>query len=100
MNLNKLHDKLIAAAKNNLPSEHVPYAFEKRIMNRLGSVTPQNHWALWAGPLWRGAVSCIAITVLCGVWAIASSHKADSQESFAQSFESAVYAPASGDDAK
>jgi hypothetical protein len=93
MNLNKLHDKLIAVAKRNPPSDHVPYAFEKRIMSRLAAAPPLNHWALWSGPLWRGAVSCIAITVLCGVWSIASNKRADSQESFNQTFESAVFAP-------
>jgi hypothetical protein len=95
MNLDKLQDKLVAVARQNPPGEQVPYAFEKRIMSRLASVTPHNAWALWAGPLWRAALSCVAITAVCGVWAITTSRQADSQESFSQAFEAAVYAPPS-----
>lgn len=64
-------------------------------MSRLDSVTPHNAWALWAGPLWRAALSCVAITAVCGVWAITTSRQVDSQESFSQAFEAAVYAPPS-----
>ena len=95
MNLNELHDKLIAVARKNSPSDHVPYAFEKRIMSRLTAMTPPNPWALWGGPLWRAAVSCVAITVLCGLWSFAASRQAESPESFSQAFEAAVVAPPS-----
>ena len=95
MNLDKLHDKLIAAAKSNPPGDHVPYAFEKRIMNRLAAVAAPNPWALWGGPLWRAAVSCVAITVACGAWAFASHRQSESQESFSQAFEAAAFAPPS-----
>jgi len=95
MNLSELHDKLMAVAKKNPPSDHVPYAFEKRIMSRLASVPAPNPWALWGGPLWRAAVSCVAITVLCGVWSFASNRASDSPESFSQAFESAVFDPPS-----
>ena len=93
MNLNELHAKLIAVAKKNPPSDHVPYAFEKRIMSRLASVSPPNFWALWGGPLWRAAVSCLAITLLCGLWSLAASRQADSPESLSQAFEAAVVSP-------
>ena len=99
MNLNQLQDKLMAVAKKNPPGEHVPYAFEKRIMNRLAGVAPLNHWALWGGPLWRAAVSCVAIAVLCGVWSIASTRQSGSPESFSQAFEAAVYSPPAAEDA-
>jgi hypothetical protein len=96
MNLSKLHDKLIAVAKKNPPGDHVPYAFEKRIMSRLAAGAPPSPWALWGGPLWRGAVSCVAITVLCGVWTLAvNRHAEPTQESFAQSLDAAVFAPIS-----
>jgi len=95
MNLNELHDKLIAVARKNPPGDHVPYAFEKRIMSRLAAIAPPNPWALWGGPLWRAAVSCVAITVLCGVWSFASNRQGDSPESFSQAFEAAVFAPPS-----
>jgi hypothetical protein len=95
MKLNELHEKLIAVAKKNPPGDHVPYAFEKRIMSRLAAVAPPNPWALWGGPLWRAAVSCVAITVLCGLWSIAAQRRADAAESFSQSFEAAVFDPPS-----
>ena len=95
MNLNELHDRLIGVAKKNPPSDHVPYAFEKRIMSRLAQAKPISAWALWGGPLWRAAVPCVAITVLCGLWSLASHRQAASSESFSQAFEAAVFAPPS-----
>ena len=93
MNLNELHDKLIAVAKKNPPGDQVPYAFEKRIMHGLGSAAAPNTWALWGGPLWKAAASCVAITILCGVWSMTEKRTAEPQESFSQAFESAVLAP-------
>jgi hypothetical protein len=95
MNLNQLHERLIAVARENPPGGHVPHAFEKRIMSQLAAVAPPNPWALWGGPLWRAAVSCVAITVLCGLWSLAANRQADSAESFSQAFEAAVVAPPS-----
>lgn len=95
MKLNDMQSKLMAVARKNPPSNRVPYAFEKRIMSRVTAVTPLNTWALWAGPLWRAAVSCVAITILCGVWSFASHRQTESQESFSQAFEAAVVTPPS-----
>jgi hypothetical protein len=91
MNVNQLEKKLIAAAKKIRPSDQVPHAFQKRIMARIGRATPLNAWALWARPLWSAAVSCVAITVLCGVWSLAARPPADNSESFSQDFERAVF---------
>ncbi len=94
MNVNELHAKLIAAARKNPPGEQVPYAFEKRIMSRLDARPAPNVWALWGGPLWRAALSCVAITVLCGLWSFAGHRATDEgSNSFSQDFEAAVFAP-------
>ena len=95
MKLNQLHDKLVAVAKKNPPSDHVPYAFEKRIMSRLAAVTPPNLWAMWSAPLWRAALSWVAITILCGVCSMAFQRPTDAQETFSQAFEAAVLTPPS-----
>jgi anti-sigma-K factor RskA len=70
MNLVELQKKLIAAARANAPGDHVPYAFEKRVMALLASrVAPQNmDW--WVRGFWRAAVSCVAVALLCGAWAV------------------------------
>jgi hypothetical protein len=34
----------------------------------------------------------VAITLLCGLWSVASAPKGDSSDSFAQAFERAVFA--------
>ncbi|HZM04152.1 MAG TPA: hypothetical protein VFC44_14160 [Candidatus Saccharimonadales bacterium] len=94
MNLNELHAKLVKVARKNPPTDRVPYAFEKRIMSRLASPAPANDWALWGRPLWRAAVSCVAITILCGVWSMATARPVESTtESFSQDLEAAVFAP-------
>ena len=95
MNEKELRAKLIAAARNNPPGAHVPYAFEKRIMKRVAARPAPDVWALWGGPLWRGAISCVAITVLCGVWSFAADRRAENAGNFSQDFEAAVFAPLS-----
>jgi len=92
MNASDLQTKLIQAARQEPLQDHVPYAFEKRIMARLAGMVPLNPWALWGRTLWRAAISCVAITLLCGVWSIASAPKGDNSDSFAQAFERAVFA--------
>jgi len=92
MNLSVLQTKLIEAARKEPPQDHVPYAFEKRILARLAGLSPLNSWALWGRPLWRAALSCVAITLLCGIWSAASAPKRDNSDSFAQAFERAVFA--------
>jgi hypothetical protein len=94
MNLNELHDKLIAAARKNPPAAHVPYAFEKRIMSRVAASLAPSVWSLWGRPLWHAALSCVAITVLCGLWTFAAPRGPEtSTGSFSQDFEAAVFAP-------
>ncbi len=55
MKLSELHNKLIAAARNNPPDDRVPYAFEKRITALLAARPVTDRWALWSRALWRGA---------------------------------------------
>ena len=94
MNVNELHAKLMAAARQSRPSDHVPYAFEKRVMSHLAARPAPNIWGLWGRPLWQAALSCVAITVVCGLWAYGHPRK-DSADNFSQDFEAAVFAPVS-----
>jgi hypothetical protein len=93
MNVNELHDKLIAAARKSRPGEQVPYAFEKRILSRLAGNPAPNLWALWGRPLWQAALSCVAITLLCGLWAYTNPAGVDSPDNFSLDFAAAVFAP-------
>ena len=80
MNLDDLQNKLLAAARNHPPADAVPYAFEKRIMARLGPAPAADGWTLWARALWRAAVPCVAMTLLLAVWTAAApvtNHDAD-----------------------
>jgi len=93
MNIPELHAKLIAAARKHPPGEHIPFAFEKRILSHLSAVPAPNLWALWCRPLWHAAISCVAITVLCGLWAFHSRPSTNEAGNFSQDFEAAVFAP-------
>ena len=95
MNEKKLHGKLIAAARRHPPSDAVPYAFEKRIVSLLSARPAPNVWGLWCRPLWQAALSCVAITVLCGLWAYGNRPKTEAADNFSQDFEAAVFAPMS-----
>jgi hypothetical protein len=69
MNINLLHEKLIRAAQSEQYSDHVPYAFEQRIMARIKSEPVLDVLTLWARALWRAAIPCVAVALLFSVWA-------------------------------
>jgi|GraSoiStandDraft_5_1057265.scaffolds.fasta_scaffold512213_2 hypothetical protein len=69
LSLTELNRKLIAAARSNVPSDHVPYAFEKRILARLHQPVKLDDWALWSRALWRAAAPCVAVMLLFSAWA-------------------------------
>ena len=49
--------------------DHVPYAFEKRIMAHI-EAAPQaaiNLWQQWSQALWRAVVPCLAVMILVAV---------------------------------
>jgi hypothetical protein len=93
MNITGLQTKLLAAARANTPGDHVPYAFEKRIMALLAarsSVT--DPLALWVRGLWRAAVSCAAIALLLGGWAFFHPAAATAAGDLSQNFENTLLA--------
>ena len=93
MNLDQLQRKLLAAARMSVPSDRVPYAFEKRVMARLVGRTAADLSAIWARALWRAAVSCIALTILLSAWSWLSPASPPAPD-LSQVFESTVLAAA------
>jgi hypothetical protein len=73
MNLVELQKKLIAAARADVPADHVPYAFEKRVTALLASRVAPQALDAWVTGLWRAAVSCIGVAMVCGALALYSS---------------------------
>lgn len=92
MDLTKLQQKLLAVARRHVPGDQAPYAFEKRIMARIASTRPMDALALWSGALWRSALSCLAVTLLMGVWLVGSIQTSDLAENFSEDFEHTVFA--------
>ena len=96
MNLAELQKKMIAAARANVPGDHVPYAFEKRVTALLASrVAPQTLDG-WVRGLWRAAVSCVAVALLCGAWSLCTPAvtpaNATSSTDLSQDFENTLLA--------
>jgi hypothetical protein len=92
MNLDQLQQKLIAAARENPPSDRVPYAFEKRIVARLASRPLPDRWAQWAAALWRAAAACVLVTLLCSAWSLYSSKPSAPTADLSQQFENTLIA--------
>ena len=93
MNLAELQKRLIAAARANPPGDHVPYAFEKRVTALLASRVAAENLNLWVHGLWRAAVSCVAVTLLFGAWAVFNpAAPAASSDDLAQNFETTLLA--------
>jgi hypothetical protein len=93
MKLDQLQNKLLAAARLDAPSDHVPYAFEQRIMARLATHTVADDWALWAAALWRAAAPCVAVVLLLGVWTFIETRSGADSTTLAAALEDAVLAP-------
>ena len=99
MNLVNLQEKLIAAARKDVPDDHVPHAFEKRITALLTSRVVPDNLALWVRGLWRAAVSCAAISMLLGAWALFNPAAAPTaSDDLSQSFESTLLASVDSSD--
>jgi anti-sigma-K factor RskA len=88
-----LQKKLIAAARANPPGDHVPYAFEKRMMSLIAARGATDQLVFWVRGFWRAAASCVAIALLLGAWAFfnpaASNNKTDD---LSQNFENTLLA--------
>jgi hypothetical protein len=92
MNLAELQKKLVAAARTEVLDDRVPYAFEKRVTALIASrVAPQN-LDLWVRGLWRAAISCVAVALLCGAWTLFTPSTSASTDDLSQSFESTLLA--------
>jgi len=92
MNLLELQRKLIAAARANVPGDRVPFAFEKRVSALLASrVAPQN-LDLWVHGLWRAAVSCVVVALICGAWAVFTPTITAGSTDLSQDFENTLLA--------
>ena len=93
MNLADLQKKLIAAARTDVPGDQVPYAFEKRVTALLADRVAPDNLALWVRGLWRAAVSCVAVTLLCVAWAVFNPAAGPAaSDDLAQNFESTLLA--------
>lgn len=99
MNLDQLHHKLIDAARTNAPKDHVPYAFEKRIMARLGAApSPRiDEWAQWIRALWSGAAVCVAVAIVMGIWSYLPDGELDLASNFSQDIEQTILPAADAD---
>ena len=92
MNIAELHKKLLAAARANPPGDCVPYAFEKRITALLAARAAADPLALWGRGLWRAAVSCVAIALLLGAWALYHPVASTRADDLSQNFENTLLA--------
>lgn len=93
MNLDKLQQQLLAAARANPPSDRVPHAFEKRIAALLRDRPALDHWAIWARGLWRAAAPCVAIMFLLTIWsALAPGNRSTSTDDLSQELDNTVLA--------
>jgi len=99
MNLEKLQQTLMSVARaryrTQVPDERVPVAFEKRIMARLAARLAArlvaDYWAQWSQGLWRTAVPCAALAVVCGAWVLLQSDTPPPSD-LSQDFENTLLA--------
>jgi hypothetical protein len=92
MEIKKLQEALITAARANPPTDTVPYAFEKRITARLRALAPEDPLGQWSHALWRAAVACLGIMLLLGAWSFTEDLGRSSDPDLSLQLEHAVLA--------
>jgi hypothetical protein len=92
MKIAELQQRLIAAARKQTPDDRVPYAFEKRIMALVAERVAVSGRLLWMRGLWRAAVSCVALAVVCGAVSFFTPAAADNSNDLSQDFENTLLA--------
>ena len=92
MKLDALQKKLTAAARRSPPDDRVPYAFEKRIMALIAERAVATRRIFWARGLWRAAVSCVALAVVCGTVSLFAPDVADTGNDLSQELENTLLA--------
>ncbi len=98
MNLAELQKKLTAAGRRQKPDDRVPYAFEKRIMALIAERAAVSGRVLWARGLWRAAVSCVVVALVCGTVALFTPDARDGGNDLSQDFENTLLASVDQDD--
>jgi len=92
MNVEELKKKLIAAARVHPPDDRVPYAFEQRVTALLAGRGEANRWVFLTRGLWRAAISCVAVAVICGAVAFFTPATRDTGNDLSQDFENTLLA--------
>ena len=64
MNFDQLQTTLLKTARNDPPSDRVPYAFEQRVMARLIASPGRDVLAEWTSAFWRAAWSSMAVAAV------------------------------------
>ncbi len=100
MNLPELHKKLITAARATTPDERVPYAFEKRITTLIKARGATQTVTSWVQGLWRAALPCVAIAIVCIAWAFFTpdASSASTSDDLSQNFDSTLLASVDSSD--
>ena len=92
MNIIELQKKLLAAARMTPHNDHVPYAFEKRVMAHLVGRLNVDVWAVWGIALWRAALPCVVIMLLTVTWIYLAAERSNSATPLAVALENTVLA--------
>lgn len=93
MNNDERLERLLRAARTAPVDDHVPYAFEQRILERLDAAPAPDVWSDWAVGLWRAAAPCLAVMLVVSVWHWTTPADA-ADETLTVSLENTVLAPA------
>jgi hypothetical protein len=93
MKQNRDFNSIVAAARALPVADHVPYAFEKRIMAVIRELPAPDAWTIWARVLWRAAAPCVGVMLFMTVWTAWSLESASSGFSLDTELEQTLLAP-------
>ena len=90
MDLSRLQDKLMAAARSNPPSAAVPFAFEERVLACVAAEPRTDACAQWSRALWWAVAPCAGLMLLLGAWTFLVPGESSPGADLSQQFESTV----------
>ena len=94
MDFVELERKLLVAGRRNLPSERVPYGFEKRVMARLAPWRREDAWSFWGRALWKGAIASVVFSLVLSIWVVVPRSEPVADTDLSEVYQSTVFAAA------
>lgn len=93
MKAKKLQQQFLEAARKLPDNDHVPYAFEKRIMAQLSSASQPDAMSIWARGLWQATIPCLTLMIAVSTWSVMATSETSTDDPLVVDLELTMLQP-------